>query len=564
MSKTLKNKKGGIFINTLDQTTDPKTSIKDRFTNFIEDITTVEDITEKIRVTPPDEEKGIEYDLIKGKYYKIVNDKNDDFKHTELTLFNRPVKELILKLVVIDDSISDKFIKKDKSIIQNYIENIKNTRLTLNEKSRESENFRMDDKFRKEREKIVEKYKNDELTLAIEMSKLIEKQENEKKNGNNEIVETLQKELKEEYNEILQKEKERKEKEDEGNIDYFMKNRKFSSTKFNNCVEIQKDIFLKTVTYLQPICPAIIYSEILENEDYTDYLNKIFKNSMNNENEKIIEYLDHNNFKLGIIAMENYENYENYFILKDRIQENKEYYINLLRYIYLSLFKLGYVDPFFDANSIIINDDYSYFFSKIKKRPLLIDFTNIEKITDKDNKIINKNIEKKKYFAVFEYYCDVITDNKFSSWVCGDSKDQEIEVPDFYHKLDKVLTDENKKNHKEDNVLTDKNKKIHKEDKVLTDENKKIRKEDNKILEKLFEQRIKQIEKNILEIKKHKILNTTYPLQNTFINKYYGYMLPDNENRYQGGRKNKKTQKNKKTRNTSKISKRRKTRKYRI
>jgi hypothetical protein len=60
MSKTLKNKKGGIFINLY-----PKRSIKKRFTEFIGDITTVEDITERIRFTP-DEEKGFEYDLITG------------------------------------------------------------------------------------------------------------------------------------------------------------------------------------------------------------------------------------------------------------------------------------------------------------------------------------------------------------------------------------------------------------------------------------------------------------------------------------------------------------------
>jgi hypothetical protein len=337
-----------------------------------------------------------------------------------------------------------------------------------------------------------------------------------------------------------------------------MKNRKFSSAKFNNCVEIQKDIFLKTVEYLQPICPAIIYSEILEKKDYINYLNKIFKISMENERETIIKYLDENKFKLGIIAMENYEKYENYFILKDKNEEKKGHYIYLLCYIYLSLFKLGYVDPYFDANSIIINDNYSYFFD-IKGRPLLIDFTTIEKLSDDDNNSINDNIKNEKYVAAFEYYCGIATKNDFPSWMCnsfGFSKDEEkIDEkinPKFDEKLNKVI---------EGNVkVLDENININKK---AYNKNKNKNIEINNFLKELFKKRKEEIEKNI-KLKKNDEsieVNFTYPLTNEYIMKKYGYMLPPDKNRSQGGRKMKKTQKTQKNKKTRKM---RKTRKYRI
>ena len=53
--------------------------------------------------------------------------------------------------------------------------------------------------------------------------------------------------------------------------------------KFVDEINIQTDIFLKTITYLQPICPAIAYSGILEFNDHkqTAILNKLIPKLIN-------------------------------------------------------------------------------------------------------------------------------------------------------------------------------------------------------------------------------------------------------------------------------------------
>lgn len=94
-----------------------------------------------------------------------------------------------------------------------------------------------------------------------------------------------------------------------------------SRNDFIDEVNIQTDVFLKTMNYLNPICPAIVYADIttdvsLVKKVLTQYRSSCLQDIIDNKNNQRIH-------EIGIIAMEMAENYDTvYQTIRDASSSN--------------------------------------------------------------------------------------------------------------------------------------------------------------------------------------------------------------------------------------------------
>ena len=172
-------------------------------------------------------------------------------------------------------------------------------------------------------------------------------------------------------------------------------------------VNFQIRIFNKTYQYLQPLCPAVVYSsiEFCNGPTMEILIAKIYK-----INRFCTNYI--NNIRIGIIAME----YANDFIvlnndISSAIEENiTNNYINKIFYgIYLiiKLAEIGYSHGDYHLGNILINNnDVTFISSNIfitnPAYPLLIDFGFTEELPIETGKLIKEYIKQKKYNEVLK------------------------------------------------------------------------------------------------------------------------------------------------------------------
>ena len=156
---------------------------------------------------------------------------------------------------------------------------------------------------------------------------------------------------------------------------------------FKSEVNIQSDIFKKSTAFLQPLCPAILFSKILNEKEKRELINKMLKIDKSIKKHRLpfndteldiqIQVLTNNKLRLGIIAMEFENDYKRLydFIISDTIsREMKIKYINYSLYIILKLaLETGYSHADFHTANIMIHPTMDYFSEK-SGRPLVLDF----------------------------------------------------------------------------------------------------------------------------------------------------------------------------------------------
>lgn len=314
---------------------------------------------------------------------------------------------------------------------------------------------------------------------------------------------------------------------------------------FQEEVNIQTDIFLKTMQYLQPLCPAIVYADILrDKEDAIKLINNII-GKCDIKSLEMLKYIRHYiindaNLQLGIIAMENLSNSITLFNSEEEHEkggakkETIDRLYNIGRYALLKLaLETGYNHNDFHKGNIMLcpSDNYFDYEGKLAFRPMIIDFGRTIKIPPNILTTIKSLVQKHKYTKALSYLCDssyvheVITDIKYAKrfygWICGDYG----------------ISDEDY------NTYRQKNPQIH------VKQPKKIKRENNEKIEDLFVRRESAIDNNI------KIMNVLHdkdpikypliPVGNNLKNYLYNGMI--------GGKMNK----TKRRRNIRKKSKRR-------
>lgn len=194
-----------------------------------------------------------------------------------------------------------------------------------------------------------------------------------------------------------------------------------SATEFINETNIQTDIYLKTINYLQPICPGIAYANIVPVK-----LNPLKCCSSSPDLKQILNpmmrfILANPNYKIGIIAMEMAEN-----LTSNNVLTNNDF-SNIGRYALLNLaLTTGYTHGDFHRGNILICDSTSYF-NGVNYRPIVIDFGRSTKLpTDKFNQL-KTFVSNHDYISALKILChsndfvqNIAYSEFFYGWVCGD------------------------------------------------------------------------------------------------------------------------------------------------
>lgn len=210
---------------------------------------------------------------------------------------------------------------------------------------------------------------------------------------------------------------------------------------FQNEINIQTDIYLKTIQYLQPLCPAIVYADVLPT--FTEIVNLLILKISSIPLRYQLNALKNENVQFGLIGME---------FMKDgktlHHTEMNETQLNISRFALLELaIKTGYNHNDFHKGNIMIENDNNYF-AGMSMRAILIDFGRAAKISPDVLKEIKENVDNKQYINAFKLLCSfkssypLIHNPKYNSyygWVCGDYNTND---PAYLDELSKSLQKE--------------------------------------------------------------------------------------------------------------------------
>jgi len=254
------------------------------------------------------------------------------------------------------------------------------------------------------------------------------------------------------------------------NLEVILGNYKFIGTteeQIQNEINIQTDIFFKTFNYLQPLCPSIIYAEIIKNfSEKINILNLLRKadnlpfsvesNIIYNDNISIIvmeminkstplaDYIHDieeniNRINNYIIDIQNELNEMNTDYTSEQVSmamknislEKRKIQIveNISRYALLKLaLDTGYNHSDFHKGNILIQYDNTYF-KNLYKSPIIIDFGRTQKLDIGTLNIIKQMVSQKNYIGALTELCKPfnsslhhtkILNDSYYDWVCGD------------------------------------------------------------------------------------------------------------------------------------------------
>jgi len=225
--------------------------------------------------------------------------------------------------------------------------------------------------------------------------------------------------------------------EDDPDFEPFKKSLKLmfiEEEEFKNEINIQTDIFMKTMNYLQPICPAIVFSDIFhydELKEPTDEENVTAMKMMNFFRifEKIGQTVD---LKIGLIAMEVVapHEYNTLYNLPKNI-----YNIARMQCLFL-LIKLAldteYTHGDHHRGNLLYNPEDTTYFKGVKGHPLLIDFGRTTKIPPDAMRQFRTFCANHQYTDALKLLCNAPTANEYISeleyadpyygWACGNYK----------------------------------------------------------------------------------------------------------------------------------------------
>ena len=181
---------------------------------------------------------------------------------------------------------------------------------------------------------------------------------------------------------------------------------------FKDEVNIQTDIFLKTMNYLQPICPAIVYSNVYNHENGIDHLLElVVRGSIDTQTKQIIEKIQLLNqektfHNIGVIGMEFADSCTLLYYLLNK--PNNQLYVNMTLYILLQLaIQTGYTHGDFHTGNIFINTTSNNYFKGMIGRPVLIDFGQAQKIPILILRDIKNNYNAGKYTDALKLLCNI-------------------------------------------------------------------------------------------------------------------------------------------------------------
>jgi hypothetical protein len=237
-------------------------------------------------------------------------------------------------------------------------------------------------------------------------------------------------------------------------------------------INIQTDIFFKTLNYMQPLCPSIIYADILkdfsEKQNILNLLRKaqnlpfpvenniIYNNDfgiivmeMIHNSKPLFKYLD--DTKINIYKKKDYINNLNKSVSNNTMEDsnidelntamktmnldkkNLDLAENISRYALLKLaLDTGYGHNDFHVGNILIQEDKTYF-KNIDISPILIDFGRTTKLNLDILNTIKTKVQQKNYIGALSELCKPYNTKlvhtrtlnvNYFGWVCGDYEGQ--------------------------------------------------------------------------------------------------------------------------------------------
>lgn len=176
----------------------------------------------------------------------------------------------------------------------------------------------------------------------------------------------------------------------------------------------QKEVYEKTRDYLEPICPAIVFSNVYGGAKKSGVLNKILSNCLVSDGTHAmlnsIRLLSHMYGSVGIIAMEFADNYSTLHDLRKPHFTYKRDNIGLYLILELAL-KTGYSHADFHGSNIMMKQipegGYPYFLNGPPIKPLFIDFGLSVKIPRVKYEQIQQLCNDGKYVEALAVLCTV-------------------------------------------------------------------------------------------------------------------------------------------------------------
>lgn len=176
-------------------------------------------------------------------------------------------------------------------------------------------------------------------------------------------------------------------------------------------VNIQTDVYLKTMQYLEPLCPAIIYATIVR--DPSNPLTKTVLNMLSTAvtRDSIKKIIAYPNIGIGLIGMEitvvdvNISNTLCSYISEKLWYESyiAKAYHTLIEFI----IKTGYSHGDFHCGNLLVNDAIRNYFWGKRGKVTIIDFGFAEKLSQENYKKIKDLYDEKKYVEILSFLCDI-------------------------------------------------------------------------------------------------------------------------------------------------------------
>jgi hypothetical protein len=237
----------------------------------------------------------------------------------------------------------------------------------------------------------------------------------------------------------------KKEKDDDDHVNINMGATKLeinlaTTTECYEEINIQKCIYSKTNDYLEPICPAIVFDELLVNEvSKEQFLNNILNYASESDTQDLIVNIRAkiSDFNICIFAMEFADGY-------NILQTNDPYiYKEMSMFLLLELaLKTGYLHGDIHRGNIMINKTSESYFKQssiypIIGKPLLIDFGYAVKIPQPIKRLIQELCDIEEYTKALNTLCKIPRKDgtlvskypAYYGWACGSVLDTDsIEV----------------------------------------------------------------------------------------------------------------------------------------
>ena len=166
---------------------------------------------------------------------------------------------------------------------------------------------------------------------------------------------------------------------------------------FLNEINMQNKCYDKSILKLNPICPKIFFSDVIQNDYRSDFINFLFEKSDDFFSHNILKKINHSLriyelLQIGFIAMEYLgKDYSTLYDLKN--DSDLKLYKNIARRELVRFSELGFLHNDYIETNFMVN--------KKMKKVFIIDFGRVTEIDEHNKKLIDEYLETKRWSSVF-------------------------------------------------------------------------------------------------------------------------------------------------------------------